>query len=189
MKFEKMNLFDLMLVAVLAACLGVASWGWTFVYDFSKPFLKLFGMKYLLSGFWIIPCLLPSVIVRKPGAGLLASMIAALIEVLITNWGVSALLWGFVQGLGVEVVLLLFMYRYWSFGVICLAGSVAAIFSYSLDFYYYDYVNISLNLNILQLISFIFSASILAGITTFLIVAKLKKTGVLNYYKIMRAST
>lgn len=188
MKFERMNVFDLVLVTVLAACLGVASWGWTFLYEFSKPVLQIFGIKYLLSGFWIIPCLLPAFIVRKPGAALLAGLVEAFVELLITNWGVTALMWGFVQGLGAEIVFLIFMYRNWNAFVVCLAGAVSAVFSYSLDFYYYDYINLNARLNLSQLLSFVFSAATIAGAATFFIVKKLKSTGVLNFYKIARES-
>ena len=44
---KSITIFEIVLTLVLAVALGVAFWGWTFIYDLAKPFLKLL-VKYAL---------------------------------------------------------------------------------------------------------------------------------------------
>jgi len=77
---HKITVFEVVLVAVLSVVIGVAFWGWTFVYEIFSPLLKPIGMKYLFAGFWLFTGIFLPFIVRKPGVAVIASVISSLIE-------------------------------------------------------------------------------------------------------------
>lgn len=182
--FNKFTVFELVFVAVVSVALGVAFWGWTFVYEFSKPFLKVYGLNYLSSGFWILSSVLLSAIIQKPGIGIIASLIAALVESFFTHWGLMSLVWGLVQGVGAEVVFMIFMYRNFKLPVLILSAAVSAAASYFLDYFMYDYASGSIQLQLTQLISFVISSIVLAGILSKIIIDRLLSIGLLGKFKV-----
>ena len=184
--FKSITIFEIVLTLVLAVALGVAFWGWTFVYELAKPFLKLSGLSYLVAGFWILASILVPHIVRKPGIALMASIMAAFVESLLTRWGLMAVVWGIVQGLGAEIIFFAFSYRKWNLTVLMLASALSAVLSYTLDFFLYDYKSLSLNFNLLQLGSFVISAVVFAGIMSFLLGKRLVKLGILDQFLIAK---
>lgn len=137
--FKNYSLFEIVFIGVLSVAIGVSYWGWTFVYEITKPFLKLVGLNYLTSGFWLFIGIFIPLIIRRPGAAILASVIAAGVEGFITHWGIVALLWGLIQGLGAELVFFSTSYKKWTTPVLIMAGISSASLSYLLDFFYYDY--------------------------------------------------
>ena len=111
--FTSISIFEIVLTTVVAVALGVAFWGWTFVYEVFKPFLKLYGLSYFTAGFWIFASVFLSQIIRKPGIAIAASVIAAFVEGVLTHWGLMSMVWGLVQGVGAEIVFLFFFYKKW----------------------------------------------------------------------------
>lgn len=186
MNNRSITVFEIVLTLVLAVALGVAFWGWTFVYDLAKPALKLLGLSYLVAGFWMLASVFIPYIVRKPGVAIVASVMAAFVESLLTHWGLMSLLWGLVQGLGAEIVFLIFSYRRWNLGVLILAAALSAFFSYGLDYFLYDYGALNLKLNLLQLGSFIISAVFFAGVLSFLLGKRLVRLGILDQFLIAK---
>jgi energy-coupling factor transport system substrate-specific component len=184
--FKSITIFEIVLTMVVAVALGVSFWGWTFIYELAKPFLKVSGLSYLVAGFWIFASVFLSQIVRKPGIALIASIVAAFVESLLTKWGIVSVLWGVVQGLGAEVIFMIFLYKKWDLKVILLASAMSAIFSYILDFYMYDYKTFNSDFVLLQLISFIVSAIFLAGIFSHLVTNRLLRLGLLDQFLIAK---
>ena len=184
--FKSITIFEIVLTLVLAVALGVAFWGWTFVYDLAKPFLKLSGLSYLVAGFWILASVLVPHIVRKPGIALIASVMAAFIESLLTHWGLMSVVWGLVQGLGAEIVFFIFAYKRWNLPVLMLAATLSTLFSYTLDYFLYDYGALTLGFNFLQLSSFIVSSIFFAGIFSHLLGKRLVRLGILDQFLIAK---
>lgn len=184
--FKSITIFEIVLTLVLAVALGVAFWGWTFVYDLAKPFLKLSGLSYLVAGFWILASVLVPHIVRKPGIALIASVMAAFIESLLTHWGLMSVVWGLVQGLGAEIVFFIFAYKRWNLPVLMLAAALSTLFSYTLDYFLYDYGALTLGFNFLQLSSFIVSSVFFAGIFSHLLGKRLVRLGILDQFLIAK---
>ncbi|MDD4975239.1 MAG: ECF transporter S component [Bacteriovorax sp.] len=184
--FKSITIFEIVLTTVVAVALGVSFWGWTFIYEIAKPVLKVSGLSYLVAGFWIFSSVFLSQIVRKPGIALIASIIAAFVESLLTHWGIMSVLWGIVQGLGAEVIFMLFLYRKWDLKVLILASAMSAIFSYALDFSLYDYKNLSLGFNLIQVIFFIVSSVFLAGVLSDLVSKRLLRLGLLDQFLIAK---
>ena len=185
-KLHTLTIFEIVLTLVLSVALGVAFWGWTFVYDLAKPFLKVAGLSYLVAGLWILASILLPYIVRKPGVAIIASVMAAFIESLLTHWGMMSLLWGLVQGLGAEIVFFLFAYRRWNLGVLTLAAILSSLFSYALDYFIYDYSSLSLSFNSLQLGSYIVSAIFFAAVFSYLLGERLVRLGILDQFLIAK---
>lgn len=187
--FRSLTLFEIVLTLVLAVALGVAFWGWTFVYELAKPVLKIMGLSYLTAGFWILASVLLPNIIRKPGVAIIASLMAAFVESTLTHWGLMSLLWGFVQGFGAELVFFIFGYRYWNVAVLGLAAAMSATCSYALDYFIYGYDSLNLSLNLLQWGSFVISSLFLAGVLSDLLSRRLLKLGLLDQFLIASISS
>ena len=77
----------------------------------------------LLAGPWLLAGVVAGLLVRRPGAALLAEVVAAAVSALIgSQWGWTVLLSGALQGLGVEIALALFAWRRFGPFVAVLAG-------------------------------------------------------------------
>jgi len=184
--FKSLTIFEIVLTSVLAVALGVVFWGWTFVYEVAKPFLKVYGLSYLAAGFWIFASVFLPQIVRKPAMAIIASVIAALIESLLTHWGPMSILWGLVQGLGAEIVFFLYGYKKWNVSVLIIAALLSSVCSYALDFIIYNYNNLSLNFNLIQLSTYMLSSALLAGVLSFVVSKRLLRLGLLDQFLIAR---
>lgn len=120
---------DLLTAAVIGVAFGVVYWGWSAAYTaLSSPLSNLLGPAIgLLGGPWLIAGVVGGLVVRRPGAALFAEVLAAAVEALIGNsWGWATLVSGGLQGLGVEIVLAVFLYRRFGWVVAALGGALAA---------------------------------------------------------------
>jgi energy-coupling factor transport system substrate-specific component len=185
---KKFTTFEIVFITVVSVALGVSFWGWTFFYEVTKPILKLYGLNYLTSGFWILASVFLSGIIRKPGVAILASIIAAAVEAVFTQWGMMSVVWGLVQGIGAEIVFLAFMYKRWDVFVLILASIVSSIFSYTLDYFMYGYSSGAISLQITQVASFVVSSIFLSGILAHILIRRLHKIGALNKFLVANES-
>lgn len=175
---------EIILTFVLSGIIGILFWVWTFVWYLFSPLLKSVGANYLLVGFWMVGGLIPAFIIQKPGVALIGEIFAAFIELLITQWGLTAILWGVVQGIAAEFVFLIFSYKKWNFFTVELAGLLSTLSSYILDFFYSKYSSLSTKIIIIQIICAAISGLILAGGLTYYLTKALKNTGILSRYAI-----
>lgn len=176
------TIFEMVFICVSSVALGVAFWGWTFAYEITKPALKLVGLNYLAAGFWIFASVFTALIVRRPFVAIIASVIAAGVEGVITHWGAMALVWGLVQGLGAEAVFAATGYRKWNMFTIVAAAMMSATASFVLDYFYYGYAQMAVQLQLTQYLSFVVSSAVLAGYLSFVLVERLKKLNLLNRF-------
>lgn len=75
-----------------------------------------------MMGLWIIPYLLPLVVVRRPGAALIAGLIMGVISAFTTPQGPTTILGNVIGALLVEIPLLLLLYRKWTWWAYALCG-------------------------------------------------------------------
>jgi energy-coupling factor transport system substrate-specific component len=135
---------DMTVAAVLAAAGGIFLWGMNTAWiPLTTPIAKVYPpLPALLNGVWILPGVLAGLVVRKPGAALFGETVAAAIEALTGGlWGFTSLYYGIVEGLGVELVFALLLYR--RFGPLAAmaagAGGGVALSLLDLTFYFTDY--------------------------------------------------
>jgi energy-coupling factor transport system substrate-specific component len=177
---------DLVTIATLGVAFGVIFWGWNKAYEPLSD-LAVFGYppsSALLAGVWLTAGVVGGLIIRKPGAALATEMIAAAVSTIViggSQWGFSTLASGFWQGLGVELVFLLFFYRRFGLVVAALAGLVAAAFEavYEWSSYYSDW---DFGYKLAHLAFFGVSGIVIAGVGGYFLVRALARTGVLDAF-------
>ena len=174
---------DIVVASVVAVAVGVVFFAWSAGYSgiqlLTGAFPPLMG---LYTGGWLIAAVLGGLIIRKPGAAIYCEVLAAAVSALLgTQFGLSVLLSGFIQGLGAELVFLLFLYRKWNLGVALLAGLGAGIaLAVSENVLYnalwtFDY-------QLLYVLFAAISGVVIAGMLSWLAVRGLAKTGVLSSF-------
>ena len=146
---------------------------------FETIWSKIFNLRFLGSVFL-------SDLIRKPGIALFASIVAAFVESIITQWGMSAVIYGVIQGLGAELVFAVFAYKNWSLTTLSLAAAVSAFFSYTYDYLTNEYANLATSLNLLQVTSFMISAVVLGAFLSRYLANRLLKTGLLDNFLIAK---
>ncbi|WP_082812949.1 ECF transporter S component [Cellulomonas timonensis] len=125
-----LTLHELVLLAALAVVAGFLYWalvqGWLALQVAMGPFGDL--AQNVLAGGWMVVAPLAVFIVRKPGVGVVAEIVAALVEVvfLASPVGPMLLVVGLVQGAGAELAFTLTRYRRYGWGVFVLSGLTAA---------------------------------------------------------------
>ncbi|MDD3267381.1 MAG: ECF transporter S component [Burkholderiales bacterium] len=185
---NKLNLHDFVFIAIMSTAIAIAWWGYSFFYNIISPILKPFGLSGLIEGIWLISGIFFGIIIRKPGSAILGSMIAATIEGFISQWGLSALISGFFQGLPVELIFLAFSYNKWNKIICAIAGALSALCGYLVTFFWYNYSSFGIKYNLLNLGCGMLSGAILGGLLARYIALNLAKTGALNQFAIARGT-
>ncbi len=163
---------DLVTAVMVGVAFGVAYWGWAFAYNGISLALAAFApLSGLIVGPWLLAGTVSGLIVRRPGAALLAELVAANVEYLIGNeWGASTMIAGFLQGLGIEIALALFAYRRFGWAVVALGGVLSAVLESAYEWHaYFTYWDWAYKLAYLA--CFALSAAVVAGIGGWLLVS------------------
>ncbi|MBG6179581.1 ECF transporter S component [Arthrobacter sp. CAN_A1] len=174
---------DIVVASVVAVAVGVVFFAWSAGYTGISALTSAFPpLAGLYTGGWLIAGVLGGLIIRKPGAAIYCEVLAAAVSAMLgTQFGLATLLSGAIQGLGAELIFLLFLYRKWNLGVALFAGLGAGL-------------ALALSENILynalwafewQLLYVVFAAIsgvVIAGFVSWLAVRALAKTGVLSAF-------
>ena len=178
---------DLVTIATLGVAFGVIFWGWGKLYE-PLSGLAIFGYppsSALLGGVWLTAGVVGGLIIRKPGAAFATEFIAAAVSTFIvggTQWGFSVFASGFWQGLGAELIFLLFFYKKFGVIVAALAGALAGALESFYEWHAYvpDY---SFASKLAHLGFFVLSGIVVAGIGGFYLVRALADAGVLDAFE------
>jgi len=172
---------DIVIVAVIGVAFGVVFAAWNLIYAGAEPlFLAAPWARDLLYAVWLVPAVLAPLIVRKPGAALFAEMVAAGVSALLgSQWGVDALLSGFLQGLGAEIVFALTLYRVYTLPVLVAAalGSAAAAWLHDWVLYY---AAIDPSIQVLRGLAMAVSAVVVVAFGSRALARSLRRAGVLE---------
>jgi energy-coupling factor transport system substrate-specific component len=174
---------DLVTATMLGVAFGVVFWAWNLIYrGASAPFDALLPpLTALLAGPWLLAGVVAGLVVRRPGAALLAEMVAASVSALIGNeWGWTTVVSGFWQGMGVEVALAIFMWRRFGPSTAILAGVLAAAFEvvfYEWRVWVADY---TWEWKFVYLGAFALSGAVIAGLGGLALVRGLARVGAIN---------
>ena len=129
----RLTLAELVLLAVLAVVFGFLYWALVQAWGALQLAMGPFGdlAQHVLIGGWMVAAPLATYIVRKPGAGVMAELAAAFVEVAFLGSPVGPMLLvvGLVQGVGAEAAFALTRYRRYGWGVFALSGVLAGLAS------------------------------------------------------------
>ncbi|MCF6745356.1 hypothetical protein E9529_13985 [Blastococcus sp. KM273128] len=174
---------DIVVTAVLGAAFGVVFWAWGLLWAGTGTAFAAFPpAQAFMYGVWLIPAVLAPLIVRKPGAGLFAELVAAIVSALLGSaWGTTTIVYGLLQGLAGDAGFAAFRYRRfgWSPAVLAavLAGATAAV----LDLVYY-YPDWSAGWKTTYVALVVASTAVVAGIGSVLLARALAASGALSSF-------
>lgn len=176
---------DIVTAAVLGVATGLVFVVWNIVggawYDFADALTP--GLGGLGAGVWLLGGVLGGLIIRKPGAAIFVELLASTVSALVGNqWGISTLYSGLAQGLGAELVFLLFGYRKFSLPVSMGAGAVAGLGAWALELFTSANLAKTFEFNAIYLACLLVSGAVLAGLVGWLLVRALAGTGALDRF-------
>ncbi len=173
---------DIIVAAVIAVAFGVVFVAWTNVWETTAAFNGYPPLRALLNGVWLIPAVLAPLIVRKPGAGVFAETVAAVISSLLGSpWGLTTVLYGLFQGVAGEAPFAATGYRSSRLSIALTGGLLAGAAAGFLDLtlYYPDY---SAGYRIAQIGLSALSGLVVAGLGSWALTQALARTGVLDRF-------
>ncbi|WP_273850109.1 ECF transporter S component [Guptibacillus spartinae] len=174
---KRLKLSDILITIVIALVFGIIYKLWGPVYNIFKPFGLHIGD--VIYGMWFIAGTVAVLLLRKPGVALLAETAAASGEFLVgSEYGLSVLLYGVVQGLGTELMFALFGYKRYTAFVAALGGIAAAVGSIVMDAAYGYVMDLALWKLLLLIGARLIGGFLLAGLLAYFLVEALEKTGV-----------
>lgn len=172
---------DLLVTVVIGAAFGIAFLGYGQLYTLIGPLTTAFRpAEGLLAGIWFLPAVLAALIVRRPGAALLAEMVAAVLSMLLgSQWGWGTAVSGLMQGGGVELAFLAFRYRRFTLPVAILGGMLSALLEWGWEKIAY-YPEMSWAFSFTMLGFFLVSGALLCGVLGWFATRALSRTGALD---------
>ncbi|MEN1989588.1 MULTISPECIES: ECF transporter S component [Paenibacillus] len=174
---SKLRLTDILVTIVIAVVFGVIYKIWGPTYDLMKPF----GVhaEQMIYGMWFMAGTFAFLVIRKPGVAILAEVAASTVSAFLgSEWGMSTLVYGLLQGLGAEIFFAAFLYRKTNLPVTCLAAIGAGLASLILD-YQYGYIESLSTWNYTLFIGFrLIGSAVIAGVFAYYLAKALELTGV-----------
>lgn len=176
---------DIVVASVIAVACAAVFLLWNVGYQGPSALLAplLPGVQGLLAGPWLIAGVLGGLIIRKPGAAIYTETVAAVISALVGNqWGgPPTIVSGLVQGLGAELVFLVFLYGVWRLPVAMLAGAGAGLACGVNDRILW-YPGADTLFTTVYIASTTISGAVIAGLGAWLITRAVARTGALSRF-------
>ncbi len=186
------RVIDLVVAAVLGVAVGLIFFGWNAIGSFWGQAMNAVtpGLGGIAGGVWFLGGPLGALVIRKPGAAVLVESIGAAVSALIGNiWGISTLYSGLAQGVGAELVFLVFAYRSYRLPVAALAGATAGLGAWALELITSGNLQKGPAFLISYLVTNAISGAILAGMAGWALTRALAGTGVLARFASGREAT
>lgn len=183
---------DIVIAAVIAVSSGVIFWAWNSSHHlFDVLFLAFPPSSALLAGMWLFPAVLGALIIRKPGAAIFCELVAAMISSLMgSEFGLTVVISGLIQGLGAEAVFAAFRYRKFNLPVALLAGGATGLLGGINDAYIFAWFPAYTPGMLLAYVGFmVVSGVVIAGLLSFMATRALAKTGALGALASRKAAT
>jgi len=169
-----------MVTAAIAVAVGLLYMAYSSLYLALTPLLGQVGIMLALGFYYLIGVLVPY-IVRRPGAALLASFLAAFTEMLAGSpFGIMAVWAGLIQGLGAEIVFAARRWQDYRLGVLMAAAVLSGMFAFVYEYFLFSYGALALPVQAGLFLVRIPSALVLAGWLGKVLGDALVRTGVLR---------
>lgn len=183
---KRLNLRDIVVISFISAVLGVLYLLWVLLGQLVTGIFGPVGGG-LMAGFWILAPVICAYIVQKPGAALLAELIAAGTEVMAGSVSAgSVLVLGFTQGLAAEIIFAVFFYRVFRLPVLMLAGMAGTFAAFLTQYVLYGFSQYAGSVVVFMLVTMLISGALLAGWAGKSFTDALVKTGVLDRFALGR---
>jgi energy-coupling factor transport system permease protein len=175
---------DIVVTAVLGVAFGVVFWAWNLAFGpLSAPLAFLAPLVGILNGVYLMPAVVAGLLVRKPGAAVFASTLAAALSLLFGSpYGGIIIVYGLVQGIGGELGFLITRYRSFGWGTAVLAGITAGLSTSIMDNSLYYSTLSFFGFKLPYTVFTVISSVLLAGIVGLLLVRALARTGALSSF-------
>lgn len=171
---------EILIVAVLGAVFAVLYLAWVQVWLIAQAVFGAVTMDVVM-GFWFVAPIVAAAIIRKPGAALIAEVLAGVVEVLMGSpAGLMLIIASAIQGLGAEAVFAATRWRNYSLPILMLAGVGAAIASFIYTWFLMDYGALQPSLLVVMFVLRCLSGAFLGGLLGHWVVTALYRTGVLS---------
>lgn len=175
---------DIVVASAIGVAAGLVFFAWNIIYSpLTAPLeAALPGLQALVYGVWLFAGVLGGLIIRKPGAAVFVEIVAATVSALLgAQWAFLTLEAGLVQGLGAELVFLLFFYSNWRAIVAILAGAVSGLAMAINDLILW-YPGARVEFALIYGVSAIVSGGVIAGLGSWALARGLARTGALNRF-------
>lgn len=182
---------DIIVASVIGVAAGLVFFAWNQLYNpLSAPLeAALPGLQSLVYGVWLIAGVLGGLIIRKPGAAIFVEIVAATVSALLgAQWAFLTLESGLVQGLGAELIFLVFLYKNWRPYVAILAGAAAGL-ALAINDLILWYPGSAAAFATIYTIGAVVSGAVIAGLGSWVIARGLARTGALNRFASGREAT
>lgn len=183
------KLKDVLMIAVCAILFGIIFLGATYAGGILYGLLTPAGMPSLgyepFYGIYFMAAAFGIYVMRKPGTGIVAEMLAAIIECLLGNYfGPIIILSGLVQGIGFELIFALKKYKKFDTVTMVEGAVICSVITLIYNLIISGYNLIAVPVLVLMLVVRIISAIVIDGFVTKLLADGLAKAGVLKGYAI-----
>jgi energy-coupling factor transport system substrate-specific component len=188
---RRWRVIDIVVASVLGVAVGLVFVVWNVASNpITEPLGALLpGLQGLGHGVWLIGGVLTGLVIRKPGAALYGELLAATVSALVGNeWGPLTLVSGLTQGLGAELVFLLFAYANYRLYVSLLAGAAAGIAMAVTDLVLW-YPGADTPFTVIYTVSSAIGGVFWAGLLSWLAVRGLAESGALDRFASGRERT
>src|SRR4051794_27689575 len=174
---------DIVVTAVLGVAFGVVFWAWNLLWAATGAAFAAFPpAQAFMYGVWLLPAVIAPLIIRKPGAGLFAELVAAILSALLgSSWGSIILLYGLLQGLAGELGYAVFGWRRFGWPQALLSAVLAGAMAAVLDLVYY-YPTWTGGWKTTYVVVVVASTVVVAGLGGTALVRALARTGALSSF-------
>ena len=179
------HVVDMVTAAILGVACGLVFLVWNQIGGLGYSLFEAVtpGIGGLVTGIWLIGGTIGGLIIRKPGAALFVEVLAASVSAALgSQWGIPTIYSGIAQGLGVEIVLALFLYRRFDLLVASLSGAGAGLGAWILELFTSGNLEKGAVFNVTYLVCLMISGAVLAGMLAHALVKGLAKAGALDRF-------
>lgn len=176
---------DMVTAAILGVACGLVFLVWNQIGGLGYSLFEAVtpGIGGLVTGIWLIGGTIGGLIIRKPGAALFVEVLAASVSAALgSQWGIPTIYSGIAQGLGVEIVLALFLYRRFDLLVASLSGAGAGLGAWILELFTSGNLEKGAVFNVTYLVCLMISGAVLAGMLAHALIKGLAKAGALDRF-------
>lgn len=177
---------DIAVASVIGVVSGLIFWlaGILPFYDALEAVVP--GLGGLMNGLWVFAGPLALFIVRKPGSGLYAELLACFVEIALgSQWSaMSDLIPAILQGVFAEICFAITAYRLWNWWMAMISGTLASFGTWVFElFHKFSAIAPGSEYGITFIICDLVSGAIIAGIAMWGLYIAIAKTGALDRFE------